>query len=424
MDSKRFHERYSLQSLLDGRQDPAGRLFLSEKRQTDLSRVRVLHAGVDTIRQLYEGVPVREWWETIDAVYTSGFNQVMEFLGEEWLVGSGGKSGYRWRLQNNAIGVIILYGSRYAEADKRGAHLKIECSPHFLKDQPATTVQAFLDRIALHLLNQQTATGCAIHLAVDVQGWSPSNDFENRLTTRSKRRTRHDGLLKIEMLGEETVQVYGDRESFLFGSASSLQFALYRKDREALKRDKLDWWESVWNEQHDDLDTPSYKPGQPVWRLEWRFHHSVINQVQEDGYSLTKYTHLEPILTNFFHYGLNTYRLDLSRTRIDPFWQLLYQDVTIRGEKEGFIVKRNYKTPGRGNEKNLALAIGNLLSIYARHGYTARQSIGYLKQTGIWEDLCAYWETAGKDPQREITLGLSRRRLVGRGVIAPALCFA
>lgn len=414
MDSKRFHERYSAGSLLDGRTDSTGRLFLSSTGQSDLSEVRILHAGVDTVRQLYEGVPVSDWWNTIESIYSDGFNQVLEFLDEEWMIGSGGKSGYRWRLQNNHLGILILYGSRYAESDKRGAHLKIECSPHFLKDRPALSAQAFMDRVALRLLNSQRASGCAVHLALDVQGWNPDEEFETRLTTRSKRRTRYDGLSTIEMHGNETVQIYGDRESFLFGSAASMQFAAYRKDKEALKRDKLDWWESVWNEQHDDLDTLSYKPGKPVWRLEWRFHHSVINQVVESGFPMHTYRELEPVLTNFLHYGLNTYRLDISRTRLDPFWQLIYEDVTIRGEKEGFIVKRNYKTPGRGDEKNLALAVGNLLSIYARYNYKPRQVIGYLKSAGIWSELCDYWESSGKDPQQEIVVGLTKRRLVGR----------
>ncbi|MBA1146245.1 hypothetical protein H0Z60_04150 [Ectothiorhodospiraceae bacterium WFHF3C12] len=78
---------------------------------------------------------------------------------------------------------------------------------------------------------------------------------------------------------------------YLFGSSSGLQFSVYRKDLKACKRVKLDWWESVWNECGEDLDRPYYREGKPVWRLEWRYHHSVVQQVQDQhDRSFRKYT--------------------------------------------------------------------------------------------------------------------------------------
>lgn len=241
----KLHDRYTLDSLISGQTDRSGRLFLSEAGQVDLSAVQVLHSGVDTVRQLYEGIPVSEWWDAIEAAYNSGFNQVIEFDHEEWVIGSGGKSGYRFRLQNNEIGLIILYGSRYAEKDKHGAHLKIECSPHWLKDTDLHTAQLWLDGIARKLLNKSMSTGVAVHIAMDVQGWEPADNFESLLSTRSKRRIVHSGCDSIQLYGLDTVQRYGTKTSYLFGSASSCQFALYRKDLEALSRDKLDYWRTV-----------------------------------------------------------------------------------------------------------------------------------------------------------------------------------
>lgn len=152
-----------------------------------------------------------------------------------------------------------------------------------------------------------------------------------------------------------------------------------------------------------------------MWRLEFRFHHSVVKQVQQlDNIPAVKYIQLKDQLTSFLRYGLDVFRLDCSKTYIDPFWQLLYEDVLIRNEVSSFVVRRVYKTPALGSEKNLALAIGNLLSIYARYKYSTSQVIQYLKAAGLWSELCTYWEFSGKDPQEQISKGLALRRLVGK----------
>lgn len=48
------------------------------------------------------------------------------------MIGSGGASGYQFRLQNSDLGLILFLKSRYAEQDKEFSHFKIECSPHWL----------------------------------------------------------------------------------------------------------------------------------------------------------------------------------------------------------------------------------------------------------------------------------------------------
>ena len=413
--NKKTHDRCSLASLLEGQNDARGRIFLTPERPVDLSKVRILHSGVDTVRQLYKGTLNEHLLAEISGHYLKGFQSIMTFLGREWVVGSGGKSGYRYRLQNNEYGLILLIGSRYADLTKEGAHLKIECSPTFLKDISAASVQETLDEIAAVLLHAPEPTGVALHLAIDVQGWQPPKDFEQRLTTRSKRRMDHIGLDRLEVAGGETIQRYGQNESYLFGLPTSVQFSLYRKDLEALKRDKLDWWESIWRQCGDELCEPYYDPAKAVWRLEWRFHHNTIAQIQrEKGERFTTYADVAPVLTNILRYGMDLFRLDHSGTYVDPFWQLLAEDVQVLGECDTFVVRRVYKTPARGNERNLAMAFGNLISLYARYGYNARTVIKHLKGSGLWKELCLYWGLRGRDPQAVVAKALALRRYVGK----------
>lgn len=412
---KKFFDRCSLASLVEGQNDPAGRVFLTPAQPVDLSSVRILHTGVDTIRQLYRGVLIEASVAEIAGYLVRGRDPIMTFCGRPWVVGSGGKSGYRYRLQNNEYGLILFVGSRYGRMDKEGAHLKIECSPHFLKDQSASTVQGILDEIASLLIESPQPTGVAVHIAVDVQGWAPPRDFDCRLTTRSKRRSVHVGLDSIELEGGETIQRYGLGESYLFGLPTSCQFSVYRKDLEAYKRDKLDWWQSVWSQLCEELGEPVYDADKPVWRLEWRFHHSVVQQVQrEQDCGFRAYVDVAPVLTNFLRYGMDLFRLDYDRSYVDPFWQLLYQDVHVLGEHDTFVVRRVYKTPGLGNERNLAMAFGNMISLYARYGYTSRVVIRHLKGSGLWKELCICWGRRGLDPQQIVTKALAVRRLVGR----------
>lgn len=413
--NKKTFDRCSIASLLEGENDPRGRIFLTSEQPVDLSKVRIVHSGVDTVRQLYKGTPDSALIAEISGYYLKGFNSIMTFCGREWVVGSGGKSGYRYRLQNNEYGLILLIGSRYAELEKEGAHLKIECSPYFLKDRAPKDVQKILDEIASLLLQAPTPTGSAVHIAIDVQGWQPPKDFETRLTTRSKRRMDHIGLDSVELSGGETIQRYGQNESYLFGLPISVQFSVYRKDLEALKRDKLDWWESVWNQCGQELCEPYYNPDKPVWRLEWRFHHNTIAQIQrEQGKGFTTYADLAPVLTNILHYGMDLFRLDYNTTHVDPFWQLLHEDVQVLGECDTFVVRRIYKTPARGNERNLAMAFGNMISLYARYGYNARTVIKHLKGSGLWKELCIYWGQRNRDPQAVVAKALALRRYAGK----------
>lgn len=420
MATRKQWERFSTESLINGDADNKGSLFISELGQIDLVDVNLLRAGVDTVRQLYSGVCQFDVFDYVKDKYEGGFKEIIELGGIQWLLGSGGASGYRYRLQNSALGLILFFGSRYAESDKDGAHLKIEVSPHHIDRRSVNEIQGQLDQLALFLIEYPTPTGVAVHVALDVQGWEPPSDFERRLVCRSKRKVTYEGLESVEFDSLSQVSaIYGDRETFLFGTASALQFTLYRKDIEIRKRDKMHFWHDVWDKSTGGELSPetAFKHHLPVWRFELRFHHSVI---QEFGLGIDEklltFKQVSQHLTGLWRKGLDSYRLDKTRTYIDPFWQMISDDVEVYQPAKALLYKRAKKQPGFGNEKNVLLALGNLLSIYARNKFTTHQAYQYLKASGIWEDLTAYWYVRmnGIDQIYEfIDKALNLRRLQG-----------
>ena len=75
----------------------------------------------------------------------------------------------------------------------------------------------------------------------------------------------------------EIASVYGRGQSMLFGSARGLQCAIYNKTKEAIVRDKLDFWQHLWAKSGGDTPfTSAYNPKSfEVWRIEVAFS---INQ--------------------------------------------------------------------------------------------------------------------------------------------------
>lgn len=429
-------DRYSLESIAVQSQDERGRIFTSGLGQVNLSAVTFLHEGVDTVRQLYEGILKPDVLDYIKAVYELGpSHRLIDVLGRQWLLGSGGKSGYRYRLQDNDLGLILLIGSRYVEETSAGSHLKVELSPHFIDARNEKSIQCYLNNLAARLLANPRPLGCQVHLCVDLQGWEPPKNFLDLLVTRSRRRVDHTGIGRVEFSLSEIAAVYGNSQSYLFGSASGLQFSMYRKDLQVKAVDKAHFWSSVWNRRTDEDFKPLYDPSKPVWRFEFRFHHSVINEFAEFlDEPLASFTDLVPHLTGLFRYALGNFRLNaVSSTAsgasssyrglyIDPMWQLLLQDVRILAPDQGLFYKRARKQPGKGNEKNVLLSVGNMLSIYARNGLDPLKSFYFLTQSGIFDDYVGYIRSRYRLPTlcqvkdkilEKITEGLAIRRLQG-----------
>ncbi|MDP5496184.1 hypothetical protein P3786_26600, partial [Pseudomonas aeruginosa] len=142
--------RVSIES--DGQvlESPKGRLFFDDTTAqfTDLSGVRILRCGVDTVRQLYNGKLRPEVMALFDLSV-----DVVEFAGYEWSKGRIGRdSGYQYRLQNAEMGLILLIKNHNIKVDTLGSHLKIEVSPHALDGADPRILQGVLDDLAAAVL--------------------------------------------------------------------------------------------------------------------------------------------------------------------------------------------------------------------------------------------------------------------------------
>lgn len=381
-------------------------LFVSELGQVDLAGFRVLHRGLDTVRQLFNCALKPEVLAEIRRIYDERVGELLELGGVLWLVGSGGKSGYKYRLQNSDEGLIVFVKSNFTVLENAGGHIKIECSPHWIDPRDAETMQGDLTAIAALLGDNVVPSGCAVHICCDVQGWEPGDDFLERIVTRARRIVHHHSNDAAYVDLGEIATVFGRSESYLMGSATSVQFAMYRKDVQARKIDKLHYWQEVWSRELGDGLNPVYDKSKPVWRLEFRYHQNVIGQFADGAVKALEYgltvererwmgiAGLSKHLYGLWCYALDIFRLEVHAYGhgffVDPVWQLLRDDVKFVEPEGHFIYRRVYKTPGIGNEKNLMLAVGNLLSCYARNNYDVHFSFKCLKKSGIYNDLYNY----------------------------------
>lgn len=396
-------ERYSLNSLAKGERAEAGRLFMSEAGMCDLSKVFVLHSGIDTIKQLYKGSLKTSMLAEIQRVYEEGFGECIELGGHTWLVGSGGASGYQYRLQNSDVGLIVFVKSRYAERDQEYSHVKIECSPHWINERKTADMRRELDRLAALLLDKAETNGCAVHLCTDVQGWEPPTDFADTLVTHARRVRTHTAGNVVYMDMGEVASKFDRGQSYLVGSASSVQLAVYRKDIQARALDKLDYWRSIWQRAcGDSFDEPAYDPAKPVWRVELRFHHSVLTEFglgELEGFkygvdprkACGRVDGVAKRAQGLWRYGLDSFRLESVGSQgarlIDPVWQMLQDDVRFMEPMLEVQYRRVRKTPGDGNERNIGLAFGNMLSIFARNRVPPERAWECLRQSGIYDDI-------------------------------------
>lgn len=433
-------DRHSLLSLSMGTDgDPRGNILLSPRGQVNVSDFKILASTVDTIRQLYSGKMNPELLVTLDDVYQQGPGSTwVDPLGNLFSVGGAMVGGYKYKLQSNDLGLIILLKHRHHTPDVSASHLKIELSPKLIQSMGVVQIQSYLDSIAAQWLQSPQPAGCAVHMALDVQGWQPSSSFIHNFVCRSKRVTTSHGISDFTVDSGEIASVYGHGQSMLFGTSRAMQCAIYNKTREALARDKLDFWESIWSTAPgDDPFTSAYDPDQDVWRVELRFHQSVIREYaageidlkkceyisQETGEvigtdpHLMRWLDIVPHLTSLWRTSTLSFRLDHSPGLIDPYWQCINEDPVYFDNLEPIHMKRVRKQPGRGNEKNIGLALGNLISLYARQGFTQEKALECLCHSGIWGEIQAYYQRRGLELwQLNDLIGkkLTERRLLGR----------
>lgn len=404
----------SLDSL--GNESQFGRNFVDPGTGAffDTSSMSVVSFRTDTVRQLYRG---RLKSSVLELFEKPG---LINFDGYTWYAGRIGRdSGYQYQLQNADLGIILLIKSFHSAPEHDGNHLKIEVSPHFIHSHTELELQFKIDCFADAVLHDWSHGGCAVHMAADVQGWKPSGDFETRLHCRSRRVRSFHGVDSFDV--DNLSARYGRGESFLFGSASGMQLAVYDKTDEAKARDKLDYWRSTWS------NSPAYDPESTVTRVELRFHHSVINQFGDgtvdtssgEQFDMSSYKGVYSHLSALWRYGLDSFRLLHRPGYFDPAWSVLDR-LAVPDVPDCIDYKRHYKKADTFSGKNIELLLGNFISCATRHRMTARAAWEAVQAMPFYTLIREYYELKDKDEtdlKRHLYRLMSERRIrYGRAV--------
>ncbi|MBJ7545811.1 hypothetical protein JHC42_02945 [Pseudomonas sp. OA3] len=386
---------------------PTGRLFFDSMtaRITDLSNVRILACSVDTVRQLYRGLIRPEIMSLFEKPGT-----IVDFAGQRWHSGRVSKdSGYQYKLQNADLGIILLMKNFNAKIENIGPHLKIEVSPHALDQFCPERLQERLDYYADHVLTNVERNQCAVHLALDLQGWQPPADLVARMHCRARAARDISGIKEIQWTLESAT--YGKGQSYLFGSAGGVQLGIYNKTEQARSIDKLDYWENVWKrrDSFDEADPDNYNPEQDVWRVELRYHHSVIQQFASGSFDLhsgetietNSYAAFAPHLDGLWRYGLRQFKLLSRPGYFEPIWTLIRDDVRVDLPVDSLVddteYKRQYKTSRGFSGKNVELFLGNFVSLLARERVGARKAFYRLKDWECWPVIRDHYAAKGMD---------------------------
>ena len=377
-----------------GLENSKSRLFVDPGQMgfIDLSDVRLLRCGVDTVRQLYRGM-IRP--EIIALFEVPG--SLVDFAGQRWHSGRVGRdSGYQYKLQNADLGIILLVKNFNAKLDSIGPHLKIEVSPHAIDSYSPERLQELLDYFAHEVLTHLEINQCAVHLALDLQGWTPPTDLVARMHCKARTHRDISGINEINWAIKSSV--YGRGETSMFGSAGGVQLAIYNKTEQARATDKLDYWESVWKrrDSFDESDPDNYRPDQDVWRVELRYHHSIIQQFASGSLDLKtgeaidtrSFAAFSGHLDGLWRYGLGQFKLLARPGYFAPIWTLIRDDVWVDLPVDSLLdeteYKRYYKTSRGFSGKNVELFLGNFVSLLARERVGAKKAFDTLQQWDCW----------------------------------------
>ena len=426
---KRKFERYEAGTLTP---NPSGSLFAHDGTFFDLSSISVMGSYIDTIRHLYEGKVNEEMLEKITDVLADNCDYIQLF-DREWMVGKCSRqSGYQYRLQNNDLGVIILFKSYHNKEHVQATHVKIELSPWFIETRTPEQIQESLSSWATQLLIDCNPNRPAVHLALDVQGWAPAADFISRFKCRSRRVRELDGIQEATFDLSEISATYGKGQSYLFGSAGGLQLAIYNKTKQAKATDKLDYMQDKWRRSSGYYDDPEadgvYDPSKDVFRIEARFHHSVVEQFcsgsvdTKTGEMSLKgaktYLEISSHLQGLWDYAMDSYKLMFNTQTVDPIWQLFQEDAKFDTPDPvvSMNYKRYYKSANGFSGKNVDLFMGNWLSIISRSRKSPAHAWKELKQMSVFPVIEEYYASKGiftRELKQKIKIALRDRKLRG-----------
>jgi len=206
--------------------------------------------------------------------------------------------------------------------------------------------------------------------------------------------------------------VYGQGESFTFGGAASLQFSVYNKSKLIAKNQNVqEYWHAVYSarcivegvdadlnvpfDDNDDFFQPIFKKDVDVWRIEARFHHSVIAQFAIGlNKDFRSFKTISKHLTGLFRYSLQAFRLDASPTYIDPVWQLLRDDIEFNHDKNSLIYQRVYKKTDFDaplSDRTLKILFGIFCSSLRRLRHSFDSAYECLKDSGFYGALVDFY---------------------------------
>jgi hypothetical protein len=393
-----------------GLESPHGRLFLDIGKTgfVDLSAVRLLRCGVDTVRQLYKGLLRPDILGLFDKP-----GAIVDFAGERWHSGRVSRdSGYQYKLQNADLGFVLLVKNFNAKVENIGPHLKIEVSPHAIDNLSPERLQARLDHYASQVLTNIEVNQCAVHLALDLQGWTPPADLVSNMHCRARSHRDVSGINELHWATKSSV--YGRGETSMFGSANGLQLCIYNKTEQARATDKLDYWESVWRrrDSFDETDPDNYDPTQDVWRVELRYHHSIVQQFASGSVDLQSgqvidtrtFAAFAGHLDGLWRYGLNQFKYLARRGYYAPIWTLIRDDVRVDLPVDSLLddtdYRRYYKTSRGFSGKNVELFLGNFVSLLARERVGARKAFYTLKEWDCWPVIRDHYASKGLNEDR------------------------
>jgi len=376
-----------------------GKVFSMAREAVDLSDLRLLHAGVDTVKQLYNCILRSDIYDLLDRA-ASG--DAINLGGIDWAFSRSSKqTGYQFILKNQDIGYVVLLKSFYREADIEGAHLKIEVSPWVIYENDPRSLTKKIDFIARVFAEHRKPSGVAVHMAADIKNLKVPEDFEKRFVCKARRQVKFNSISHAHFESMKDVAViYGDRQTFTYGQPGAVQFTLYDKIAETDRSDKRTFWEHVWSytPSIDHAFLPEYAPGDSVRRIELRFHHSVIDQfcngtLEMADFSVHRtYERLIPHLTALWRYGLDCFRLQHSTSYIDPLWQLLIEDIEILHPQADACYKRAMKKPSLSTRRNIGFFLGNFIRVATRKRLAPEYLTKTILMLGIESELADYFD--------------------------------
>lgn len=392
---------------LTGEESPlTGKVFINPQGGVeDLSNVNILHMGVDTLKQRYDGTLNRAFCDKSERLLESGeWNPVLNLQGTDFILSRGSVRGtrYRYKLQAKALGVVIHYGSYFYDVehflDEDKGKVKYEISPQLIYDNGLEAIEYMISSFNQSIMCAFHPAGTDVHLAVDVQGWYPDESMVSDMVTMThKEPTYHYGIDKAEFSHSLAAVRYGRLDSIRWGNHATSELEIYRKSEEAKIKGTTSFWSSVY-----EFDNPQYDPEKDVHRIELRMPHTTLKKLvkRDDGSPILMLDILttSQYLNQIWVYGLSRlFRFDYPRSSsnnkmktIKPIWQMLLDDVSFNDNYTPTDFKQQHITVDDSIDKNITLALGNLSTALAKAGCTEQEFLDTLQGMPIYRQLLEY----------------------------------